>query len=172
MFINSFLFSQKISSNVLKYYEFNFCDSPQSLILIKKNNHKYSGYIQTTLKKGGNNKLVIKKSRISSVQSTKIISELEEKGIDMVNQNYDDGLNSYLDGDVLTIKLLRNNNITVFSFDELYPESESKVEETPLRRKIQIWLSIVDAELNLKEKLLMTKEKLRKGIYCYSSGVS
>lgn len=172
--ISNFLFAQKISSSIMKYYEFNFCNSPQALILIKKKNNKCFGYIQTVLKKKRKKdyREIVKKSKISSEQVEKIISELEEKEIDSIDSTYDDDSIVYLDGDSFTIKILRDNQIQSFSFEEIYPESKKKIETTPLRGKVQSWLSIVDRELALKEQFSSVRKALNKGTYCYDSGIN
>lgn len=171
--LSNFLIAQKISSSIMKYYEFNFCNSPQTLILIKKKNNKCFGYIQTVLKKKRKRdyREIIKKSKIFSKQVEKIISVLEEKEIDSVNSTYDDDSVVYLDGDSFTIKILRDSRIQSFSFEEIYPESKKKIETTPLRRKIQSWLSLVDCELALQEQFSSVRKALNKGTYCYDSGI-
>ncbi|PKF72288.1 RNA polymerase sigma factor region1.1 domain-containing protein [Chryseobacterium sp. PMSZPI] len=170
--ISNFFFAQEISSNIIKYYEFNFCNSPQTLILIKEKNNKYLGYIKTSLKKKRKRdyKEIVKKSKITPEQAKRIISILEDKGIDLVDSTYDDDLVTYLDGGFFTIKLLKDNKVQSFSFDEIYPESKKKIETTPLRGKIQSWLSFIDHELMLKEQFSSVKKKLNKGTYCYDSG--
>lgn len=173
--ISNFLFSQKIASNVLKYYEFKFCDSPQSLVLIEKRNSKYLGYIHFNLKKEKGNKSykkIKKRIKISSEQTEKLILELKKAEIDSLNRSYDDDKEFYLDGDYLVIKLLQNNKIEKYVFDETYPVSSKKIEKTPLRGKIQSWLSIIDNELNIKEQFSKVKSKLSRGTYCYDSGIS
>lgn len=171
--ISNFLFCQKTYSNMITYYEFNFCGSPQSLVVIKKKNNKYFGYILANLERvGEKHKKIIKKSKISSEQSKKIISELEEKRIDLVDQRYDDGKEFYLDGDVLTIKLLRNDTIETFYFDEIYPISKKKSEVTPLRSKVQNWLTIIDNRVNLKDSFSKIILTLRRGTYCYDNGIN
>lgn len=172
--ISSLLFSQKIPSHVITYYEFKFCDSPQSLILLEKKNNKYLGYIHTDLEKERGNKSykkIEKKIKISYEQSEKLILELKKTDIDSLNKNYDDK-EFYLDGDYLVIKLLQNNKIEKYGFDEIYPASSKKVEKTPLRNKIQGWLTIIDNELNLKEQFSKIKSRLPKGTYCYYSGIN
>lgn len=173
--ISNLLYPQKITSNIIKYYEFQFCNSPQTLVLVKKKNNNCFGYIKILLKKQRKNKECRKISRtleISSIQASKIIYELEKNNIDSLSQNYDDDLVSYLDGDFLTIKILKNNKVEAFSFDELYPESKKKIETTPLRAKIQNWLTIIDNNINLKEQLSTVKNKLSKGKYFYYSGIN
>lgn len=173
--ISNFLFSQKISSNVLKYYEFKFCDSPQSLVLIEKQNNKYLGYIYVHLKKERRNrsyKKIKKKIKISSEQTEKLILELKKAEIDSLNRSYDDDKEFYLDGDYLVINLLQNNKIEKYVFDEIYTVGSKKIEKTPLRNKIQNWLTIIDNELNLKEQFLKIKNRLATGTYCYDSGIS
>ncbi|MDR6517072.1 hypothetical protein [Chryseobacterium camelliae] len=172
--ISNFFTSQNLSSNIITYYEIDFCSSPQKLILQEKKNNKYSGFIYTCLEKKKKNSLkkIEKKTKISIRQAQKIILDLEKAEIDSVNKTYDDDSLAYLDGDYLSISLLKNNKIEKYSFDEIYPISSKKIEKTPLRSKIQNWLTIIDNELNLKDQFSRMIKKLAKGTYCYNSGMS
>lgn len=117
-------------------------------------------------------KQIKRKTKISPEQAKRIIYKLKKAEINLVDKNYDDDSVVYLDGDYLTINLLRNDKIEKFSFDEIYPISYKKREKTPLRSKIQEWLTIINEELNLKKQLTKIKNKLNKGTYCYSRGIN
>ena len=73
-------------------------------------------------------------------------------------------------GDYRTVTLLRKTKIEKFNFDEIYPFSSRVIEKTPLRSKIQQWLTVLDEELKLKEVGSGVRNKLTKGTYCYNSG--
>lgn len=85
-------------------------------------------------------------------------------------KTYNDQEVAYLDGDALSLKILRNNRIESFVFPELYPSSHEKMETTPLRLKVQSWLEIMDREKNLKEQFSDVKKGLKRGTYCYNMG--
>ncbi|MCW3161574.1 hypothetical protein [Chryseobacterium oryctis] len=162
-----------MSLNNIAYYEFAFCNSPLTVGLQEKKNNRFSGsiYVHLEKKKNNNIKEINRNKKIPPKQAKRIISKLKELEIDLVNENYDDDSLVYLDGDYLTIKILRKGNLEKLSFDEIYPESKLKIEKTPLRSKIQNWLTIIDDELNLREQYSKIKYKLNKGTYCYDSGI-
>lgn len=168
------MFAQQLPPNIITYYEFDFCNSPQKIVLQEKKNNKYSGFIYTYLEKKNksNLKKIEKKTKISFEQAQKIILDLKKAGIDSVSKTFDDDSLSYLDGDFVSITLLKDNKIEKYSFDEIYPVNSKKLEKTPLRSKIQNWLTIIDSELDLRDKFLELKNKLTKGTYCYSSGIN
>ncbi|PQA90329.1 hypothetical protein B0A69_20540 [Chryseobacterium shigense] len=111
--ISNFLLSQNLSSNIVKYYEFSLCNSPLTIILQEKKKNKYSGIIYAYLekKKKRSYKKIKKKIKISFEQAEKIILELEKAKIDFISENYEDYSLVYLDGDYLSVKLLKYNKI-------------------------------------------------------------
>lgn len=154
----------------ISYYEFNLCNSPQTIILKHYKDDTYSATINTHLKKKGSDiELLIETNQFPD-KSREMISQLKDAGIDAVNETYNDEGMSYLDGDALTVKLLRNNTIETFAFPELYPSAQQKKETTPLRLKVQNWLMIIDREYGLKDQFESTKKNLKRGTYCYNSG--
>jgi hypothetical protein len=165
--------AQDLRSNIIGYYEFKLCNSPHTIILIEKRHKKYKGLANTSLKKkrkNGTYRNVKKRTKISPLQTKIIIEQLKYEKIDSLNKNYDDDSLTYLDGDHLVIKFLRNNKIEEFEFEEIYPVNSNKVEKTPLRGKVQNWLNIIDNELNMKNIFSKIKQKLKRGTYCYESG--
>ncbi|MGU3374968.1 hypothetical protein [Chryseobacterium sp. M5A1_1a] len=165
--------SQK-STSYLAYYEFGFCDSPQTMVLSQNIVGKYSGFIDISLEKEKRMryKNVKIRTELLSEQVKTIITKLKMAEIDLVNDNFDDDELKYLDGDGLNIKLLRNSKIDSYAFDEIYPLSKTKIEVTPLRIKIQNWLTIIDDEVHLAKQLSKVKKDLPKGQYCYFSGIT
>lgn len=103
------------------------------------------------------------------MNTQRIFIELNNAQIDSVTTKYDDDSLTVLDGDHL-IKLLRNKKIEKIGIENIYPASSKVIEKTPLRIKVQNWLTILDNELNLKNILSNIKSKLKKGTYCYSAG--
>lgn len=54
--------AQKLSSNITKYYEFNLCASPHTIILSERNNRINKGYVFTILNKS--NKEIKRKKKL------------------------------------------------------------------------------------------------------------
>ncbi|WES98083.1 hypothetical protein P2W68_00355 [Chryseobacterium arthrosphaerae] len=156
----------------LSYYEFGLCDSPQVIILKHHKDDTYSATINTHLKKEGSDLEVVSETTLFPGTAREMILKLKEAGIDSADETYNDESVTYLDGDALTLKLLRNNKIESFVFPELYPSAQQKAETTPLRLKVQNWLGIIDREENLNKHFSDIKKALKRGTYCYSSGIN
>lgn len=165
--------AQKISNNITKYYEFELCDSPYTISIFKSKKNKFWGFVDVDLEKKRKNstyKKIKSRIKINPMNTQKIFIELNKAQIDSVTSNYDDDSLTVLDGDYLAIKILRNKKIEKIVIENIYPVSSNVIEKTPLRIKVQNWLTILDNELNLKNMLSNIKSKLKKGTYCYSAG--
>lgn len=165
--------AQKISNNITKYYEFELCDSPYTISIFKSKKNKFCGFVDVDLEKKRENstyKKIKRRIKINPMSTQKIFIELNKAQIDSVTTKYDDDSLTVLDGDYLAIKLLRNKKIEKIVIENIYPVSSKVIEKTPLRIKVQDWLTILDNELNLKNMLSNIKSKLKKGTYCYSAG--
>lgn len=171
--INNLVLAQRISNNVTKYYEFELCDSPYTISIFKSKKNKFWGFVDVDLEKKRKNstyKKIKSRIKINPMNTQKIFVELNKAQIDSVTSNYDDDSLTVLDGDYLAIKILRNKKIEKIVIENIYPVSSNVIEKTPLRIKVQNWLTILDNELNLKNMLSNIKSKLKKGTYCYSAG--
>lgn len=165
--------AQRISNNITKYYEFELCDSPYTISIFKSKKNKFWGFVDVDLEKKRKNstyKKIKSRIKINPMNTQKIFIELNKAQIDSVTTKYDDDSLTVLDGDYLAIKLLRNKKIEKIVIENIYPVSSKVIEKTPLRIKVQNWLTILDNELKLKNILSNIKSKLKKGTYCYSSG--
>ena len=158
----------------LAYYEFKFCDSPQTMILNQNEDGIYSGFIDILLEKEKKNtyKDIKIRTELPPEEVKILITKLKAAEIDLVNDHFDDDHSKYLDGDEIVIKLLKDNKINQYAFDEIYPISRKKIEVTPLRGKIQNWLTIIDNEVHLADQLSKVRKNLSKGRYCYFSGIT
>ncbi|REC44667.1 hypothetical protein [Chryseobacterium pennipullorum] len=176
VFITTLLFygsskGQK-AEEYLSYYQFGLCDSPQIITLKHHKDDTYSATINTHLKKKGTQLEILSETTLYPGTARKMILKLKEAGIDSVNEAYNDEGMAYLDGDALTLQLLRNGKIESFTFPELYPSDQQKMETTPLRLKVQNWLKIIDHEENLKKHFSDVKKGLKRGTYCYDVGIN
>lgn len=167
--VSNLLQAQKLSSNITKYYEFNLCASPHTIILIEKNNRINRGMVFTSLRKSKSQKKIVRKTKLDPSVVKSVIAKLNDLGINEVDKTYKDSL-VYLDGDALEIKLLRDGIVNNFYFDEIYPVKSKKIETHSLMVKVQSWVTLVDQEFALDEIFANIKSKLRKGEYCYSLG--
>lgn len=154
----------------ISYYEFGLCNAPQTVVLKHLKDGTYSTTINTLFKKKGTDLDILVETTKFPDHTKEMISKLKAAGIDSVNETYNDEGASYLDGDALSVKILRNNRIESFAFPELYPSSQEKAETTPLRLKVQSWLEIINREENLKEHFSNVKKSLKRGHYCYNMG--
>lgn len=166
------LFQSQKLKNLEKFYKFDLCSSPHTVVLEKTKRGKERGYILTTLenkKHNGAYKKVTRKSKINSETAKKILNNLQKTDIDLVNKTYDDDSLFVLDGDYLEIEILKNGKTERYGFEEIRPKNIKK-ETTPLRIKLQDWISLLYKELSLYAYFSDMKKKLNKGTYCYSSG--
>lgn len=157
-----------------KTYKFSFCGRDQKVILYEKNNGKASGLIESSFFKRKNNRNIVKSKKISQETAKRIIDEINNFGI----YNMEDGDDKidcgdfYLDGDYFSIKITDGKRNFRKTYDEIYPESESKnIEKNICRRKAQIIATIIDNELNLKSLHSAQFKKLGSGT-CYWTGIS
>ncbi len=114
----------------------------------------FGGTITSYLHREQTGKEIVKLNKINSDVAKKIIRELNEIQIYNIKDENDkiECGDYYLDGDYFSI-IIENKSCKIKLekvFDEIYPESESKIEENECRRKAQLVATIIDNELNLK----------------------
>lgn len=172
------IYSQNI---ILKQsYEVSFCGRPQTVKLIEYQNGKVEGFLKTELTKEksiGKEKQIFKKLSISDTLAKKIIESLKNAGIESLkecNEDIECKEQGFLDGDIIAFKIQTNENIKIFNFSEIYPESQTngKLEAIKARRKAQILAIIIDKEIDLKKQFSSLIKSLRSGTYCYWSGIT
>nr|WP_315185920.1 hypothetical protein [uncultured Flavobacterium sp.] len=172
------IYSQNI---ILKQsYEVSFCGRPQTVKLIEYQNGKVEGFLKTELTKEksiGKEKQIFKKLSISDTLAKKIIESLKNAGIESLkecNEDIECKEQGFLDGDIIAFKIQTNENIKIFNFSEIYPESQTngKLEAIKARRKAQILATIIDKEIDLKKQFSSLIKSLRSGTYCYWSGIT
>lgn len=96
---------------------------------------------------------------------------MTENGIEIPMEKEEKCGDFYLDGDYLSFSVIKDNKpINKKVIAEVYPESESKIEENPCRRKMQILINSIDRKLALKEMHSKIFNKLPKNT-CYWSGI-
>lgn len=162
------LFSQKIK------YEISLCGRNQKIILTSKNDKAYKGLIVNEFFKKSSDKKIIRRVKIKKDVAKRIFSELTKYGIYEPKKNTDStGCGDfYLDSDYLSFTVLKNDSkLFEKSFAEVYPESESKIEQNQCRRQSQILVTLIDKELNLKKRYFEIFKKLPEKT-CYWSGYS
>lgn len=172
------IYSQNI---ILKQsYEVSFCGRPQTVKLIEYQNGKVEGFLKTELTKEksiGKEKQIFKKLSISDTLAKKIIESLKNAGIESLkecNEDIECKEQGFLDGDIIAFKIQTNENIKIFNFSEIYPESQTngKLEAIKVRRKAQILATIIDKEIDLKKQFSSLIKSIRSGTYCYWSGIT
>lgn len=171
--ILSLLFFVQINSQI-RVYEFSFCGLEQTVKIFQKKNDKITGLIETNFNKKDSNQKIIKTERIKTEIARTIINEIEKVGINNL-KNCDDKIetgDTYLDGDYYTVKVTVGKNVFQKVYNEIYPESETKIiEKNNCRRNVQIIATIIDKHINLKS---FHRKQLNKLGYdtCYWSGIS
>lgn len=159
-------------------YTITFCNSPQKIIL-SNNNGIIKGIIETNLtkdQKWGKSKEIIDKKEIDNILASHIMASLKINGIEnLINCNDDEECKSiaFLDADYVSIDIMIDGTSKNFSYSEIYPESKSReLESIPLRRKVQILLTIIDSQIDVRKYYSELMKKLKKGTYCYWGGIS
>jgi hypothetical protein len=180
LLVFSFLFSQNNTKS--KIYEISICGKPQTVFLGEYENEVFTGYIETIVTKEDEfsrkniEEKIINKNYLSSQVVKELITELRAEGIDsLIDCNEDENCRnqSFLDGDSVYFVIADQYSNKNLSYQSVYPESQSlKNEETELRRKVQVLLTIIDKKLNLKNQFQIFIKSLGKAIYCYWSGIT
>lgn len=155
-------------------FEFTFCGREQKVKLFQKNETKYRGIIKTTFYKKKSNREITKITRIKKETVKKIITQISTLDIYNLNDKSDkiDCGDFYLDGDHFSVKISEEKLIFEKTFDEIYPESETKIiEKNDCRRNAQILATIIDNELKLKDIFNKSFKQLGYNT-CYWAGVS
>lgn len=157
-----------------RVFEFSFCGRQQKVKLYKKGESKYNGSIETEFHKKKSNRKIIKRKKIDREIVKEIISQINKMGIYSFTDR-DDKINCgdyYLDGDYFSIKISEENFKFEKAYDEIYPESETKIiEKNDCRRNAQILATVIDKELKLKEVFNKQFKKLGYNS-CYWTGIS
>lgn len=154
-------------------FEFSFCGRQQK-VKLSKSETKYSGVIETEFHKKKSNRKIIRRKKIDKEIVKEIINQINKIGIYSFKDN-DDKINcgdDYLDGDYFTIKISEGDFKFEKTYDEIYPESETKmIEKNDCRRNAQILATVIDNELKLKN---VFNRHLKKNGYniCYWTGIS
>ncbi len=180
VFLSQFLLSQ--NSNFVEY-KISMIGSPQEIYLIKDNDDIYRGYINAKFYKPNQKFLgiLIRKHKDfiiktdldpSVVENT--MKKLQKAGIETIEdcRNHSDCESiNFLDADFLVFKISNSNNYKEFFFKEVYPENAKKdnIEQNILRRKAQILITIIDENLNLKDKFKIALKQVKRP-YCYECG--
>jgi len=167
------LFFVKTNSQI-KIYEFSFCGRDQKVEIIEKKNKKFSGLIISKFHKYKKGREIIKKKRIKSETAKKIIKGVVNMEVYKMKDSDDkiDCGDFYLDGDSFSLKISEGKQTFQKTYDEIYPESETRsIEQNPCRRKAQILATLIDRELNLKA--LHSNQHRKLGYRtCYWTGIS
>lgn len=172
------IFSQ--NNSIKRFYEVSFCGKPQIVQLTEYEDGTVEGLLKTELIKEESSGKEIKINRkiiFSDSITKKILTDLENAGIEtLIKCEEEEECNSlgFLDGDFIAINTVINGKINSFTYSSILPESESNLEfkEIGLRRKVQILATIIDKEINLKKQFSETFKNLKKGTYCYWSGIT
>ncbi len=168
------LFSIHLNSQV-KTYEFSFCGREQKVKLYERDKQRFAGIIESKFHRK-NGRIITKKNKIDRNIVHKIITELDQKEIFELKDKGDkiDCGDFYLDGDYFSVSITNEKEKTKIQkeFDEIYPESESKIiEKNDCRRNAQLVATIIDEKLHLKEIYSQHFKKLGVGT-CYWTGIS
>ena len=159
------MYSQKIE------YEISLCGRDQKVKIFNKNNNIFRGWIEYEFFKKNSSKKIVKKQKITNSLANKLFVELTENGINepiKVEKNCGD---FYLDGDYLSFSIKKDGKtVNELVLAEVYPESESNVEKNQCRRKMQILVTDLDNDLNLKKRHAEIFKKLPNNT-CYWSGI-
>ena len=164
---------------IKRSYEISICGKPQKIILTESTNGDFEGNIETELtKKGkfGKSKRILDKKSIKKETVEKLMFKLKENGIEtLINCDEDEECKKigFLDGDYVGFNISDGDINKKKSFQEIYPESQSKeLEKVELRRKAQVLLTIIDSDLNLKKLFFDLIKSFKNGMYCYWSGTT
>lgn len=180
VFLSQFLLSQ--NSNFVEY-KISMIGTPQEIFLIKDKDDTYRGYINAKFYKP-NQKILgilirkhkdfIIKTDLNSGIVEKTMKKLQKAGIETIEDcrnNVDCESVNFLDADFLVFKISNSENYKEFLFKEVYPENAKKdnIEQNILRRKAQILITIIDENLNLKDKFKIALKQVKRP-YCYECG--
>ncbi|WP_152560988.1 hypothetical protein [Flavobacterium sp. ASV13] len=171
-------FSQ--NSDIDRLYEISFCGKPQTIQFIEYSNGTAEGCLRTELSEEipyRKDREIIKEISLDNTLAKKIIVELKNAGIETLkkcNEDADCEALGFLDGDYLSINIQIKNINKHIEFSEIYPESQTngKIEEIELRRKVQSLATIIDKEIDLEKQFSDLIKSLKRGKYCYWSGIS
>lgn len=172
------IFSQ--NNSIKRFYEISFCGKPQIVKLKEYQDGTVKGILKTELikeKSNGKETKINRKIIFNDSITKKLLTDLEKAGIETLKKcEEDEECNShgFLDGTHLEINTIIDGKNSSFTYSSIIPESDVKFDfkETGLRRKVQILVTIIDKEINLKKQLSETIKSLKTGTYCYWSGIT
>ncbi|WP_139959502.1 hypothetical protein [Flavicella sediminum] len=129
--------------------------------------------VWTTNRKGIRKKNINQKIRIPNLTVKKLISELNESGIENLKDcNEIENCINGLDGTTTYFKILKNGEMNSASYWELesdYYYKQNKVELPSEVNKARKIVSIINKEFNLKKQFQEFLNRLPKGRYSYST---
>jgi len=176
------LLSLKSYSQVVEY-QVSMIGTPQKIFLQKDTNQNYKGYILTEFYKPEKRFLGITlrkykdveiKTNLDEIIVKKTIEDLNKSGIENIEKcetDADCDSTSFLDGDYLSFKIKNGNSTENYEFSEVYPENleRSNIEKNKVRRKAQIFITIIDKNLDLKKQFRQASKEIKRP-YCYNCG--
>ncbi len=180
--VNTSLSFGQISNK--RVYEISVINHPQRIELIESKNGQYTGNLITKVSKGKwrtgwlnrtwkniwniDPKEIIDKSLITETVVKKLMTELEENGIETIKKCSDDekcNQNIYLDSGNVGFKIKTPSIEREYGFEEIYPLSENNKEQIELRIKAQYLITILYKHIDLTQEFSDLFKRLPNGYY-------